>query len=180
MKTFIAFLLTAGISCGCSCKPKLTVTEAFEKRASIFSGRVMKLEVVAPSLHKRKDGSEYEEYGGVKVTFLVHRTYKGAQLEEVVVQTNSTGASCGFVFNVNEDYLVYADNYQGRLLTTSKCHRTTKLSWDLQYNRPVRTVEVIESGLVEEISFLEQGEQKSDQSRKAEQSVPPKSDRAGG
>lgn len=98
----------------CSCR-ELSPAEAREGADAVFEGRV---EAISAS-----------ESSGVgpapmHVTLRVVRTWKGVDQERVVVRTASSGAMCGYPFEPNRSYLVYAHRTDDHGLRTGLCDRT--------------------------------------------------------
>jgi MYXO-CTERM domain-containing protein len=100
-----------------ACKCKLpTVEEAKEGAVAIFEGRVTKVEDEA----KVEGGPP----PGKRITFALVRTWKGLEDQEVIsLRTNESSASCGYTFEPNTSYLVYAGGEPGALSVTT-CSRT--------------------------------------------------------
>jgi hypothetical protein len=92
-----AFVLTAAPRArACKCAEPPPATEAASSAAAVFEGRVTEIQPV---------GSD-----DLVVTLDVVRAWKGAKsLEHVQVRTRKESASCGFPFEKDESYLVYAD-----------------------------------------------------------------------
>jgi hypothetical protein len=63
----------------------------------------------------------------VAVLFEVTNTWKGVNETQVRVYTATNSASCGFNFNLGDEYLVYASGDKSRLIT-GLCDRTTHIS----------------------------------------------------
>src|SRR5688572_10871 len=110
------FLLTsAENSFACSClfsdKPlNVQVKEAFNDSTAIFSGEVIS---ITPT-------SEYE----VAVKIKVEKSWKGKFSKEVTITTAKDSAMCGYRFEADKKYLVYAYGAKADLSTTN-CSRTT-------------------------------------------------------
>ena len=69
-----------------------------------------------------------------KVTFNVFQVWKGTEGKILTLTTPNSSASCGYEFEENKDYIVYARQEEGKL-TTSLCSRTQPLTFaqlDLQ------------------------------------------------
>lgn len=94
----------------CSCMAQ-TVEEAVASSAAIFEARVV---------------SEVDEGGTMVVTFAVTQAWGGVDHETISVRTARDSAACGFDFQVDETYLVYA-NGEADALTVSLCSRTARL-----------------------------------------------------
>jgi len=115
-------LLTIALSIGgdrsafaCSCLGIQPQKEAFEGSQIVFSGTVNDLETTS------------ERYPHVIATFDVHTIWKGNITKDPLkLTTGQGGADCGYVFEENEEYLVYAYGEEGDLGATS-CSRTMPL-----------------------------------------------------
>lgn len=86
--------------------------------AAVFAGEVVGIEV-----QDRGEGQVFSSADPVAVTFRVSKVWKGPAFETLVVITARNGASCGYTFNVGQEYLVYTRGRQ-TLLETSICSRT--------------------------------------------------------
>ncbi len=93
---------------------------AREAATAVFEGRVTAVEEVPP---------EGEVGMGMKrVTLALVRTWKGLENKEsVTVSTNASSASCGYDFEPNTSYLVYAGGSEAAL-DVSGCSRTRRMS----------------------------------------------------
>jgi hypothetical protein len=99
----------------CSCLGIQPQQEAFEGSQVVFSGRAVDLEITN------------ETYPSVIATFDINTIWKGNITKDpLVLTTGMGGADCGYVFEKNEEYLVYAYGKEGELGATS-CSRTTPL-----------------------------------------------------
>lgn len=94
----------------CSCPPPPPPKEAMEKSTAVFSGKVLKVEV-DEAKHQRT------------VTIEVERAWKGMDRKTVVITTGSNDGICGYNFQKDRSYLVYADGEDGKL-STNICTRT--------------------------------------------------------
>ncbi len=93
---------------------------AREAAAAVFEGRVTTVEDVTP------EGDV--GVGTKRVTLALVRTWKGLENKEsVVVSTSASSASCGYMFEPNTSYLVYASGGEDAL-EVSGCSRTRLMS----------------------------------------------------
>jgi hypothetical protein len=106
-------------SYACSCAPPPSVEEALQQKTAVFSGKVINMK-------------EYKKFWGssadpVEILFEVTGAWKGVKQSEVIVNTEISSASCGYNFEMNKEYLVYAygDEYG---LKTGLCERTKLIS----------------------------------------------------
>jgi hypothetical protein len=121
--SLFAFALALGVAWqvpahACKCRP-LSVEEAKGEAIAIFEGRVTKL----------ADAPASEGHGpGKVVTLALVRTWKGLESEETVtLRTSESSASCGFPFELEKSYLVYAHGAPEALLVTT-CSRTRPMA----------------------------------------------------
>jgi hypothetical protein len=94
----------------CSCPPPPAVKVALEQSSAVFSGKVLKVEV-DEAKHQRT------------VTIEVVRAWKGMEKKTVVITTGSNDGICGYNFQKDMSYLVYANGEVGTL-STNICTRT--------------------------------------------------------
>lgn len=129
MRSTLFFVLGA-LLCGLAtlpatahaCKCMLpTPEQAREAAPLIFEGRVSAIEDVPA---KPEEG-----VGTKRVTLALVRTWKGLESKEsVVVSTSASSASCGFMFEPNTSYLVYAAEGEGGVIEVSGCSRTRAMT----------------------------------------------------
>jgi hypothetical protein len=98
----------------CKCAPEPPAREARDSAAAVFEGRVTQITELAS--------------GDVVVALSVARTWKNAGVEQILVRTHGAAAACGFNFERDLSYLVYAEEAQADAslpgLTVSRCGRT--------------------------------------------------------
>jgi len=117
---FISLLI--GFAFPCSCMEPPPPEEAYEEADAVFSGQVTNIVV---------DESGYYH----EVTFQIIDVWKGEDSEEITVLTETYSDACGYNFQINNEYLVYAYNYTWGIYTTI-CTRTNLLEYaseDLDY-----------------------------------------------
>lgn len=100
------------IAHACSCTYTPTVADALIYQEAIFTGRVTEVTIGDFGYGEEK-----------RVVFEVQEVWKGAGSMTVTVYTGPNDGLCGSHFDLDVEYLVYADEYQGRLYTHS-CSRT--------------------------------------------------------
>jgi hypothetical protein len=98
----------------CSCL-RQSPQEAYEQAVSVFEGHVLEISP-APA-------TEASALPQLAVKMAVVRSWKGMEQEQVVLTTASDSAMCGFAFEVDQDYLVYAASGTSGL-SVSLCSRT--------------------------------------------------------
>ena len=124
-----------GFAYPCSCMEPSPPEEAYEDTDLVFSGEVTNIVV---------DGSGYYH----QVTFQTIDVWKGENLEEIMVLTETYSDMCGYSFEINNEYVVYAYiNTSGNY--TNNCTRTNLLEFaseDLEY---LNQLSICDDGYVE-------------------------------
>jgi len=109
--------------------------------AAVFLGTVKSIERTAGSFVDKRTMS-MTGGGLVAVKFDVQEAYKGVTLGSATILTAASEAACGFPFEVAQQYVVYAVEYNGALYT-SICQRTLPLrvvAGDLVYVRSLKAL----------------------------------------
>ncbi|NLF11026.1 MAG: hypothetical protein GX597_04480 [Anaerolineaceae bacterium] len=114
-----ALLLAPGRARACLCAAVASPGEEMARSAAVLAGRVLRID--APQ------GAMVSTGDPVHVVFQVERVWKGPAVHNLVIVTARHSVSCGFPFEVGEEYLVYARAVEGEL-HTSICSRTAPLS----------------------------------------------------
>ena len=117
---FISLLI--GFAFPCSCLEPPLPAEAYEEADAVFSGQVTNIVV---------DESGYYH----EVIFQIIDVWKREDSEEITVLTETYSDACGYNFQINNEYLVYAYTYAGGNYTNI-CTRTNLLEYaseDLDY-----------------------------------------------
>lgn len=104
----------------CSCAPPPSVEEELERKTAVFSGKV--IEISGPNNKILRSSAD-----PVAVLLEVDTIWKGINASQVMISTAESSASCGFNFDLNTEYLVYAYGEEDDL-QTGLCERTTLLS----------------------------------------------------
>ncbi|MFD1737931.1 hypothetical protein ACFSCX_15445 [Bacillus salitolerans] len=107
-------------SYACSCVQPPPVTKEVERSSAVFSGKMI----------ERKDSIKEHTSSGdpVEITFEIYKTWKGITETKVTFYTARSSASCGYPFEANQEYLVYAtEDNQGKL-SVNLCSLTKELS----------------------------------------------------
>jgi len=115
---FSAISLAPGRARACSCLKTPSPKEAAETAKKVFEGTVVGM--TAEKDPKTKMGYHMFE-------FEVTRTFKGEEEERVVIRTADNSAACGRMYEIGDDYLVYAHESEGRLVDNA-CSRTRKIA----------------------------------------------------
>jgi hypothetical protein len=122
-------LWPASDAAACSCVSGIPICESFWKTPIVFDGDVLRIERIPDSA--RPSAFRLRRL----VTFTVNRAYRGGVEGTIQIATGSSGADCGYPFEVGDRYLVYAHD-SGGTLSTGICSRTRPLSKaaeDLEY-----------------------------------------------
>lgn len=131
----LPLLAAAPSADACSCTPPGSPRAELEHADAVFAGRVVAVE------------AEDEESGfrRLAVRFALDAAWKGVPAgDEVTVKTAEQSAACGYSFEPEEEYLVYAYASEAGGLTTGLCTRNAPLAQadeDLAaLGEPARTV----------------------------------------
>jgi hypothetical protein len=97
----------------CTCAEQKEPTEALKESTAVFVGRVVEIE---------ENQANQFSFGAI---FEIHRAWKGIESDMPVVRvtTGISGDTCGYGFQENKEYLVYAYG-DPKELATSICSRT--------------------------------------------------------
>lgn len=114
----ILFIINTNILSACSCAVPGTPTETLEASPAVFSGKVININTYTDNLN----GIQKNE-----VTFDVLKLWKGPSDSVLIVHTMKSGALCGFNFQEDTEYLVYASGEEDSL-NVGICKRTKLLS----------------------------------------------------
>jgi hypothetical protein len=112
-------LLLAAPALACKCTLP-AVADAREDARALFEGRVLAIE--------QQGDDPNSATGKQRVTLAVVRSWKGLEHDEQIdVFTNGSSAACGYMFEKNTSYLIYAGEHEGKL-SVSLCSRTRPLA----------------------------------------------------
>lgn len=123
LSVFAGLLLFGTIeSYACSCgtpDPKLSLNKQIQKSLksaeAVFSGKVIKIEKASTF--------------AVKVTIKIENVWKGDLPEMTTLITGLGSGDCGFSFETERTYLIYANgNLKENFLATGICSRTNLLA----------------------------------------------------
>lgn len=120
MMSFILFVFNVGDVQACSCAESPPVETELNRSSAVFSGSVIKI----------TDSSSVPFFSSadpLDVLVAVDKVWKGPIGERVVVQTARDSASCGFNFELGNEYIIYAQGDKG-VLATGLCDRTNLLA----------------------------------------------------
>lgn len=116
---FFLFNYSPTTTYACSCVGPNTVEEEFERSAAVFSGKVVDIE-------DKKSMFNLSSAALIAVKFEVEESWKGLNQKQMTVYTAISTDSCGYDFNLNTAYLVYAYESDGAY-NVGLCSRTTPL-----------------------------------------------------
>jgi hypothetical protein len=116
-------VLFAQSTYACSCAAAPTPRQALREAKAVFIG-----EVISTEVFDVKD--EFGTQQVIRVRFAVSRFWKGVEGAEIIVHTSGHEMSCGFHFEKEKKYLVYAypDHWKLGVLETGICSRTRELA----------------------------------------------------
>ncbi len=109
------------ISYACSCAEPGPVKEELERSSAVFSGKVIEM------VDKNRNKLIQSSADLIAVKFEVAEVWKGKSNSQMIVYTERDSASCGFEFEQNQEYLVYANESEGQI-RVNLCSRTNLLS----------------------------------------------------
>jgi len=119
---FTVFILFSISACACDCglqtsklSIKKQVRNANERSVAVFSGTVIEINEDPLDLI-------------YSVRFRVTSQWKGSQVAAIYINTGKGSGDCGFPFELNKEYLVYAFETSDTKLSTNICDRTALLS----------------------------------------------------
>ncbi len=113
-------LLTASVALACSCIQPSPPQESLEQATAVFAGRVTNIE---------KPFISTSSLDPITATFDVSQVWKGDITQTVAIRTAQDSASCGYPFELGQEYIVYAwadPDHPGEL-NTGLCSRTNLL-----------------------------------------------------
>lgn len=126
---FFLYLAFAGKAYACTCFIPFLEDE-FRQADAVFVGYVVRGEVLrSPEPPPVPDGSPYI---GKRFRFEVYRTLKGKIGKQVEVRTGMGRGDCGYDFELDRSYLVFAYG-KGTRLGASGCSRTGPLDMRRTY-----------------------------------------------
>jgi len=109
---------------GCSCDAKVSPSAEYVRMDVAFSGKVINMVIDSSSTYPSK-----------KVYIDVIESWKGDLTGTITIWTAFSEATCGYNFEINSSYLIYA-YYWYDSLSTNLCTRTNLLRWaseDLEF-----------------------------------------------
>lgn len=112
-------VVSTAIVNACSCIQPAPPQESLEQSTAVFAGRVIDIDATTGIVVSSADP--------VKVIFEVSKIWKGPDYKTLILTTARDGASCGYSFKENEEYIVYAYGEEDKL-STGICSRTNLLT----------------------------------------------------
>ena len=108
----------------CTCAAGIAPEEAYENAEAVFVGRVVDID------DSREFVSAWDDRPHRRVDLLVTERWKGARQNLVTVATGMGDGDCGYGFEREKEYLVYAGGgaSYGTDLSTGICNRTMPLA----------------------------------------------------
>lgn len=120
---FITFItLSTPTAYACSCSPPGPSVLSYFDYDAVFSGRVVNI------VNPEPRGNIVSSADPVNINFEVYKSYKGVDGKSVAITTALSGASCGYDFEKDKEYLVYAYKDNNDNLSVSLCSNTSLLS----------------------------------------------------
>ena len=119
--SIIVILFSPAIVKACSCMSSGPPCQSYWNTPVVFSGRVV--EITTPKIEETRSAAFPEK----TIRFAVNQGFRGISGATVEIVTGMGGGYCGYDFELNENYLVYADNYKGKIYA-GICSRTQLLS----------------------------------------------------
>ncbi len=114
---FLLLWLLVEYSYACSCTTSRGVEDAISTYDTIFSARVIDKKL------ERESETYFSSADPVTVSFEVYESWKGTNTQNISLTTMAGGASCGYYFEVGQEYLVYSYN----VTSVGLCSRTALL-----------------------------------------------------
>jgi len=130
---FISVLI--GFAYPCSCLEPPPPEEAYEEADVVLSGKVLNMDL---------DESGYY----FEVSIQTIDVWKGDVLDEIIILTETSSDACGYNFQINDEYLIYAYSYNSGIYTNI-CTRTNLLEYadeDLDY---LNQLSICDNGYIE-------------------------------
>nr|WP_304219282.1 hypothetical protein [Fredinandcohnia onubensis] len=121
----LLFLIFIGLfprqASACSCAYPESVKDELNRKTAVFSGKVIKME------DENKRSYIQSSADPIEVLFEVNESWKGVETSQVIVSAARSSASCGYEFELDKEYIVYAYGENDHL-ETGLCERTALLS----------------------------------------------------
>ncbi len=134
--------LSQANACTCAFGDGPACQEAWRQSVdAVFLGRVENIESVRGTAAAPAGAMSMTRMGGLRrVTIVVEEGYRGVSAKKMVVYTAAGSAACGFEFETDERYLIFATATKDAQLTVSLCSATKPAKYamdDLTYLRSV-------------------------------------------
>nr|WP_309099617.1 hypothetical protein [Fredinandcohnia onubensis] len=119
---FLIFIgLFPGQASACSCAYPESVKDELNRKTAVFSGKVIKMG------DENKNSYIQSSADPIEVLFEVNESWKGVETSQLLVSAARSSASCGYEFELDKEYIVYAYGESDNL-ETGLCERTALLS----------------------------------------------------
>lgn len=154
---FLSMFMQPKVAYACSCQTMDTPQNEFGKVDGVLIGKVTRInkqpvDTVGTSLlwlRQQFFPSNNLSYSfpGLDIDIEVRESWKGISKTAIVLQTGLGGADCGYPFTINNQYMIYAYEFEGRW-ETSICTRTNDIalaSDDLNYLNTIRKIALSQS-----------------------------------
>ena len=115
--TLLLFSITISYSCTCGEMP--SIKDNWEGANEVFIGKIIKVD----SLHYGNNGAKIFSYTVKILKSFKEEFYNTRELRTIIGQD---GGSCDFIFNLGEEYLIYAKS-ESQTLACSLCSRTRSI-----------------------------------------------------
>ncbi|MFD0740135.1 hypothetical protein ACFQZQ_12700 [Lysobacter koreensis] len=142
LATALLNLHFSGAALACSCAPPESPRQEAARSVNTFAGTVISIATIAPPPARRvglfepffndirslltgrtiRPPERFEPYQ--IVTFQVSRTFHGAPAAVRRISTGPVDSTCSSRFDQGKTYVVYAFEWQGRLIAGGACSRT--------------------------------------------------------
>jgi len=109
--SMLGMLWPSGHAHACSCFPPPPPSQAFFEADAVLLAKVISFEQVDSLFHR-------------VARLSIERIWKGDEEKARDIYTAASSASCGYDFQIGEDYLIYAFEYDDGKLHTHLCTRT--------------------------------------------------------
>lgn len=105
----------------CSCAPR----EEGQSRQEYREEQAKNADVIFTGRVRRIEGSE-DPGGSIEAYFRVGKAYKGTHRKRLIIETNSSGAACGYSFKDGKRYTVFGFGEGPKRYSTGICTGTQR------------------------------------------------------
>lgn len=131
LKVFMAavvLLISLESAFACSCARPESPVKSLEQATAVFAGKVVKIKRERTEHRPQSKKTPTNMFSRVEVHFEVEQIWKGLEKKTAVVYTTAHSAACGYHFQKDEIYIVYAHVNGKDQLHTTICSRTKPLA----------------------------------------------------